>query len=175
VRLSLALLAVEAKQPRIVSVDGECADWLERVHGMLVPVVQEHCPDLDCIESYAERERVALLEHEDDGITALRNMRGTNLRPFMRELQLLIGDPWRAYLQAGAVVSKELSRLLSALHSVLSDIESYKDFETYAWGGHAAQCGRGPTRDRGLRSAANGSTSCDAGERAGEGTEGQAR
>ncbi|HEY1451009.1 MAG TPA: hypothetical protein VGF47_08650, partial [Solirubrobacteraceae bacterium] len=128
-RLSLALLAAEAKQPQlaIASVESECAEWLERIHGALVPLVQAHCPNLDCIESYAARTRIALLEHEDDGLTALRNMRRTTLRPFMRELQRLIGDPWRAYVDTGALLPEELSRLLSALHTVLSDMESYSD------------------------------------------------
>jgi hypothetical protein len=135
-RLSLALLAAEAKQPQlaIASVQSECADWLELIHGALVPLVQARCPDLDGIESYATRARIELLEHEDDGRTALRNMRRTTLRPFMRELQRLIGDPWRAYVQTGALIPAELSRLLYALHTVLSDMESYSDYEPYAWG-----------------------------------------
>ncbi len=135
-RLSLALLAVQAKQPLLASdwVKDECGDWLEGIHGALVPLVQARCPDLDCIESYAERARLALLEHSDDGLTALRNMRRAALRPFMRELQRLIGDPWRAYVEIGAQVPEELSRLLYALRTVLSDMESYSDYEPYAWG-----------------------------------------
>ncbi len=135
-RLSLALLAAEAKWPQLAtaSVEEECAEWLERIHGALVPLVQERCPDLDCVESYAARTRAALLEHSDDGLTALRNMRRTTLQPFMRELGRLIGDPWRTYVQTGAQVPEQLSRLLYALQTVLSDMESYSDYEPYAWG-----------------------------------------
>ncbi|MGH2878656.1 MAG: hypothetical protein ACRDK4_03490 [Solirubrobacteraceae bacterium] len=135
-RLSLALLAAAEKQPQIAipSVASESEEWLEWAHAALVPLVRERCPDLDCIESYAQRTRRALLEHSDDGLTALRNMRRSGLRAFMRELQRLIGDPWRAYFETEAPVPAELSRLLYALRTVLSDMESYSDYEPYAWG-----------------------------------------
>ncbi len=133
--LSLALLASESKQMQLNAQAEELAHeyWIDRVLLMLVEQVDARCPDLHDTYEYAQLQIKALLRYEQDPKAALRNLRRSQLLPFLRELKESILDPWSEIVQGGGVqLPPEALRLLHAIEVVLCDIARYSDYESYA-------------------------------------------
>jgi len=128
--LELALLAGAANRPhvRLEAIAQDREGWLERVCDAFVPLIEQRCGELPDTAEYARRQAEALVRHDDDGQWLRRRLRRSDLVPFMREVEELIGEPCRSLVEnSGEELPAYLHRVFHSLYIVLSDIGKYND------------------------------------------------
>ncbi len=125
-------LAIIAHAKRTVSIDEAAsepgrAQWLERLHEVLIESLDSRYPGLDENRRYASRHVAAWTRHEDDVVRIMRRLRRANPVPFLDDLErklvepiALLEDPWS---------SPQVRHVFNRLHKVLQRVRSYVDFE----------------------------------------------
>jgi hypothetical protein len=125
-------LAIIAHAKRTVSIDEAAsepgrAQWLEKLHEVLIESLDSRYPGLDENQRYASRHVAAWTRHEHDVVRIMRRLRRANPVPFLDDLErklvepiVLLEDPWS---------SPQVRQVFNRLHMVLQRVRSYVDFK----------------------------------------------
>lgn len=125
-------LAIVAHAKRIDSIDVAAAEpgraqWLEKLHEVLIEPLDSRYPDLSENGHYAKRHVAAWMRHEDEVVRIMRRLRRADPLPFFDDLERKLIEP--ISLLSNPLASPEVRHVLNRLHRVLQRSRSYIDFE----------------------------------------------
>jgi Mannitol dehydrogenase C-terminal domain len=127
-------LAIVAHAKRIVSIDQAAsepgrADWLAKLHKVLIESLDARWPGLEDNKQYASRHVASWARHEDDVVRIMKRLRRANPVPFLDDLERKLVEPLALLDDAWSALA--VRRVFDRLHVVLQRGRSYVDFKDF--------------------------------------------